>query len=203
MILYHGSRTGGITELEPRLADHDRPYIYLTTLEVVAAFYLCNAVERPYYWFPYGFQKGAPDIPVYDELYPNALREVSEGVSGWIYIVEASEKDVIPFGANPCAWLGTKPLKVQRSIYIPDAYEQFLQYLRQGKMGLGRYEDMTERHLQFYHQMIREHMRRKQMHLKQECSYARFVREKFPEVWEQFMREQLRRSSFSASVHSP
>ncbi len=35
MILYHGSNTGNIKILEPRLADHDRPYIYLTTLEIV------------------------------------------------------------------------------------------------------------------------------------------------------------------------
>ena len=82
MILYHGSRTPGIQILEPRQADHDRPYIYLTTIDVVAAFYLCNAVERPYYWFPYGFRRDAMDVPVYDELYPDALREVSEGVHG-------------------------------------------------------------------------------------------------------------------------
>ncbi len=27
-------------------------HIYMTTMDVIAAFYLCNAVERPYYWFP-------------------------------------------------------------------------------------------------------------------------------------------------------
>ncbi len=52
------------------------------------AFYLCNAVERPYYWFPYGFENDS-DISVYHELYPNALREVSEGVNGYIYIGKA------------------------------------------------------------------------------------------------------------------
>ncbi len=85
----------GIKVLKPNQADHDRPYVYMTTMDVVAAFYLCNAVERPYYWFPYGFATGS-DIPVYHELYPNALREVSEDVSGYIYIVLAEEKQVIP-----------------------------------------------------------------------------------------------------------
>ena len=56
MILYHGSNTGNIKVLKPNQADHDRPYVYMTTMDVVAAFYLCNAVERPYYWFPYGFE---------------------------------------------------------------------------------------------------------------------------------------------------
>lgn len=83
MILYHGSNTGNIKVLKPNQADHDRPYVYMTTIDVVAAFYLCNAVDRPYYWFPYGFESGS-DIPVYHELYPNALKEVLDGVSGYI-----------------------------------------------------------------------------------------------------------------------
>ena len=86
IVLYHGSNTGNNKVLKPNQADHDRPYVYLTVMDVVAAFYLCNAVERPYYWFPYGFETDN-DIPVYHELYPNALREVSDGVSGYIYEV--------------------------------------------------------------------------------------------------------------------
>ena len=184
MILYHGSRTPGIEILEPRQADHDRPYIYLTTIDVVAAFYLCNAVERPYYWFPYGFRRDAPNIPVYDELYPNALREVSEGVRGWLYTVEVSEADVLPFGDNPSARLSINPLNVTGCIEVPDVYALFQEYIRQGKMGVGWYEDMTPKHLDFYHRMILAYMQRKQM--SPDCSYARFVREKFPAVWEQF-----------------
>ncbi len=84
MLLYHGSNTANIKVLKPNQADHDRPYVYMTTIDVVAAFYLCRAVKRPYYWFPYGFENGS-EIPVYHELYPNALKEVSEGVSG-IYL---------------------------------------------------------------------------------------------------------------------
>ena len=189
MILYHGSRTPGIKVLQPCQADHDRPYIYLTTIEAVAAFYLCNAVERPYYWFPYGFQRNHPNIPVYDELYPDALKEVSEGIRGWIYSVEVSEEDVLPFGSNPSARLSVKPLQVSGCMEVPDAYALFQEYLRQGKMGLVRYEDMTPRHLHFYHRMIREYMHRKQMHMIPDCSYARFIRQKFPEVWAEFILE--------------
>ena len=47
MILYHGSNTFGIKTLEPHLADHEKPYIYMSTLEIVAGFYMVNAVERP------------------------------------------------------------------------------------------------------------------------------------------------------------
>ena len=35
MKLYHGSNIGDIKVLEPRQADHDRPYVYMTTIDVV------------------------------------------------------------------------------------------------------------------------------------------------------------------------
>ena len=84
-------------------------------MDVVAAFYVCNAVERPYYWFPYEFETDN-DIPVYHELYQNALREVSEGVSGYIYEVFAEENRVIPFKNIPYARLATEPLEVTKCI---------------------------------------------------------------------------------------
>lgn len=52
MILYHGINIANIKILEPKQADHDRPCVYMTTFEIVSSFYLCNAVERPYYLFP-------------------------------------------------------------------------------------------------------------------------------------------------------
>lgn len=36
MKLFHGSSIGNITVLEPKQADHDRPYVYMTAIEVVA-----------------------------------------------------------------------------------------------------------------------------------------------------------------------
>lgn len=186
MTLYHGSGIKGITVLKPNLADHDRPYVYLSTVDVVAAFYLCNAVQRPYYWFPYGFDR---EIPIYNELYSNALREVSEGVSGCIYTVRVSESDVLPFKNIPCARLSTVPLAVSDQIIVDDAYELFKKYERQGKMKIGRYEDKSQRELEMFDKMIIAYMREKSMQSAPDCSYARFVREKLPNVWERFLNE--------------
>lgn len=122
MILYHGSNIADIKILKPNQADHDRPYVYMTTIDVVAAFYLCNAVEKPYYWFPYGFERDS-GVPIYNELYPNALKEVSEGVSGYIYEVEADECQVIPFQNIPCARLATEPVTVKRVVKVENAYD--------------------------------------------------------------------------------
>lgn len=185
MTLYHGSTVTGLDVLKPNLADHDRPYVYLTTIDVVAAFYLCNAVESPYYWFPYGFDG---EIPVYNELYPNALREVSEGVSGCVYTVRVSE-GIVPFAGIPCARLATVPVPVAESFPVDNAYELFLEYERRGKMKIGRFEERSPRELEMYNGLIIREMREKGMQDKPDCSYARFIREKLPAVWERFQGE--------------
>lgn len=188
MRLYHGSNTGDIKILEPRQADHDRPYVYMTTIDVVAAFYLCNAVEKPYYWFPYGFDKDS-DVPIYHELYPDALKQVSENVSGYIYEVEANDSQVIPFKNIPCARLATRPIEVVNSIRIENAYELFLKYIRQGKMRLGRFEDKSEQQLDWWYSSIADYMSEKDMVKTPDCSYAIFIRKKLPQVWERYMRK--------------
>ena len=187
MELFHGSRTGSIQILEPRGADHGQPYIYFSTLEVVAALYLCNAVERPYYWFPYGFQRGNFQVPVYDELYPGALQEVSEGVSGWIYCANLSEEQVLPFKNIPCARLSVQPVSVQRVIEVPDAYGLLRDYEAKGKLIISRYEEKSQKELDWYFGAIQNYMGEKQMYLTPDCSYARFVQRKFPFVWERYM----------------
>lgn len=186
MKLYHGSNIGNIKVLEPKLADHERPYVYLTTLEVVAAFYLCNGVEKPYYWFPYGFAKESA-IPIYHELYPNALKEVSQGVRGYIYEVEVDESQIIPFKNIPCARLATEPVQVTECVEIENAYDWFMEYVEQGKMKIGRFEDKTEKQLNWWYDGLVDYLKEKDMRKTLDCSYAMFIKKKFPWVWEKYM----------------
>ncbi len=193
MKLYHGSNIGGIQVLEPRQADHDRPYVYLSASKVVAAFYLCNAVEKPYYWFPYGFDRGG-SIPIYHELYPDALRQVSEGIRGYIYEVEAGENQVIPFQNIPCARLATGPVEVTGCLEVADAYKLFSEYVEQGEMRIGRFEDKSEQELGRWYSMIKAYLKEKELARTPDCSYAVFVRDRFPGVWEEYLREDCRKS---------
>lgn len=184
MRLFHGSNIIGLDELKPHLADHNRPYIYLSTIKVVAGFYIANAVERPYYWFPYGFDKDG--IPVYFELYPNALREVSEGKMGSIYEVEADEKDVLPFKNIPCARLGTVPMKVIDYTKVSNAYEWFMNEELENRLRVVRYGTMNKKQMNNWYRMIFDYIKSKDMIKTPECSYAKFVQWKFPHVWEQY-----------------
>lgn len=186
MVLYHGSNITNIKVLRPNQADHDRPYVYMTTIDVVTAFYLCNAVERPYYWFPYGFEGGS-NIPVYHELYPNALKEVSEGVSGYIYEVLAEENQIIPFNNIPCARLATEPIEVMKCTKVENAYALFMEYVKQGKMKVSHFEDKSEQQLEWWYSCCVEYLEEKHMIETSECSYASFIKEKLPQVWERYV----------------
>ena len=186
MVLYHGSNIANIKVLRPNQADHDRPYVYMTTIDVIAAFYLCNAVERPYYWFPYGFEGGS-NIPVYHELYPNALKEVSEGVSGYIYEVLAEENQIIPFKNIPCARLATEPIEVMKCTKVENAYALFMEYVKQGKMKVSHFEDKSEQQLEWWYSCCVEYLEEKHMIETSKCSYASFIKEELPQVWERYV----------------
>lgn len=185
MKLYHGSNTADIKVLQPRLADHEQPYIYMTTIDVVSAFYICNAVERPYYWFPYGFTQN--NIPVYHELYPDAFKEISQNRKGYLYEVDAKKSQIIPFKNIPCARLGIEPIQVVDCIEIPDAYEYFMKCVAEDKLEIGRFEDKTEKELENWYSMILSYIQEKDMIHTPDCSYAKFVKEKFPFVWDSYI----------------
>lgn len=188
MILYHGSNTGGIHILEPKVADHEHPYIYMTTIDIVATFYLCNAVEKPYYWFPYGFEKDS-NIPIYYELYPNALKEVSQGVHGYIYEIETSEESVLPFNNLPHARLGTTPMKVKKCTEVKDTYKLFMNYVNQGKMKISHFEDKATEELEWWYSSIVDYLKKKDMINKADSSYAMFIKDKLPHVWDRYLSE--------------
>jgi len=162
-------------------ADHDRPYIYLTENEVVASFYIINCVERPYYWFPYGFTK--EHIPQYDELYPNALQEACEGKKGYIYSVNTDKEVLLPFKNIPGAWLSAIPLLVSNKREILDPYTWFLECERAGQLSVARYETKTAHELEWWDAKILDYITEKRMISTPDCSYAIFVRKKFPQVW--------------------
>jgi hypothetical protein len=184
LILYHGTNNGEIDTLIPMQADHDRPYIYLTENEVVASFYIINCVERPFYWFPYGFTKD--HIPEYDELYPNALQEACEGKKGFVYSVDINQETLLPFKNIPGAWLSTVPLQVINKKEISHPYSWFLECEKASRLVISRYEDKSERELLRWNTLILEYISEKKMIETPGCSYAKFVREKFPQVWKNY-----------------
>ena len=185
MRLYHGSNRMHLKRLEPRQADHDRPYLYLSTLELTAAFYLINAVERPFYWFPYGFD--ADGSIYYQEWYPNAFREAASGKSGCIYTVAPPEEYLSPLPAIPCARLCSVPVPVVDCLEILDCYQWFLDQERAGLFSIRRYESLTPEQLSRLNELLLQELQQRNMAAHTDSLYAKWIRTKFPSVWVSYL----------------
>lgn len=77
---------------------------------------------------------------------------------------------------------------------MADAYKLFSEYVEQGEMRIGRFEDKSERELGRWYSMIKAYLKEKELARTPDCSYAVFVRDRFPGVWEEYLREDCRKS---------
>ena len=94
---------------------------------------------------------------------------------------------MLPFKNIPVARLATQPVKVAQVTEVEDAYQLFMDYIAQGKMKLGRFEDKTEKQLENWYNMIEAYIREKEMVKTPDCSYAKYIQKKFPHVWERYV----------------
>ncbi len=186
---YHASPIEGIKRLEPRISNHNVPLIYFSEKRENTLVYLSNAVEKYcretgyehtgkwYKWGSYGFS--GDGILRLEEYYPNATVDTYKGVSAYIYrvdsIPDAKKLDSIPF-----AYTVDHPVEVRHCEFVADAYEEIMRAVRDGKILLERYEDVSgKKYIWIRETVIREY------HDSQAAEeYRYFLRGKFP-----FLRE--------------
>ena len=145
MLLYHGSSKSGLQTLRPFLADNGKPYVYFSTDATAAVFYAACAVERPYYFFPYGYDAAAR--PVYTETYPDALRETYDNKGGYHYVCELPESELLRFPSNPHMRLTANETPVLRAEAIDNLFDWFLKREAEGELTIQRYETLAKSEL--------------------------------------------------------
>jgi len=181
MKIYHGTNIGGIKILEPQKTLHEKPYVYFSTDIVVATLYTASAVKKPHYWLPYGFNKDGR--VKYQEIYSDALKDVYNNKTGYVYECDADENLL----ENPtnihCARLSASPVKVSKCIKLDNIYQRLLQYTEEGKFTLTEYKKVSEGTLKFYRKSIIDSLKK----CAAGCDYTRFVKEKMPDIWNEFI----------------
>ena len=181
MKLYHGSSIRGLTQLHPSLSEHGRPYLYLSSDIVVAGFYTVWRVERPYSWFPYGFSDG---VPIYTEYYKNALADVYRGRQGYIYHCSPAGTLENPTGIEQVL-VSEQPVDVAGVLEIADMYRWLLEQEQAGALLIRRYEALTEREIVRAERLVADEIRAHRLKEAPQSRYARFLAEKFPQIWAQ------------------
>jgi len=157
-VYYHASQVANIKVLEPRISNHRIPLIYFSKKRENVLVYLSNAVEKYcretgfqhsgiwQKWGPYGFEKdGRLRL---EEYYPGATEDTYKGVSGYIYkankVADSGQEIQIPDAVT-----SSRPVEVAGCEFVPDAYEEILRAKKEGLITILRYEELSEKKLQW------------------------------------------------------
>ena len=118
MTYYHASPTGGLQVLEPRKSPYfDKPtQVCLTSLRAMALFYLIRNYE-----YAYGYTRQGKLY--FDDPFPDALKKLYAGRSGWLYTCEDGDYKKTEILNE---FVSAQPVRIIGAEYIPDAYEAFL-----------------------------------------------------------------------------
>lgn len=181
MIAYHGTTVGNLETLRP-FANPDSnlkyPCVYLSTSKALAAIYIWN---RPFKWMTFEIQKDG--IPVYNETFQNGLYEFYHGVKGYLYTCEG-DFETDENTKISCAVISENPVVVKEAEVVEDAYERLLEYERQGLIKINHFEDLTDRQRRRDRNMVLREIQSLDLQ-RSDSLLAAFVREKFPEAWEE------------------
>jgi hypothetical protein len=178
---YHGSSVKGLKKLSPHLSEHKQPYIYFTTNPVVAAFYMVHIVERPYNWFTYGFTQSG--VPIYTEYYPNAMADVYSGKTGYLYECSKVNNIQNPTNIN-CAYVCENTVLIDKYTEFKDIYESFLEYEKQGKLIIQRYDNLSKKMSESIKLMIQSEIKENNLKSNPDLSYSLFLKKHFSHIWD-------------------
>ena len=177
-MLYHGSAAAGIRTLQAR---GDKRTVYLTDNYVYALFYLRDPQID---FVTCGVTRDG--TVCYEERFPDQLRTLYAGRSGWIYRCEESaqmEKTRVPG-----IWVSREDVPVAGAEYIADAYEAIVPYLADGKIRVRAFETLSAQERAGNDGAIAEYIRNSGI-IRETSPRAAFYRERFPAAWEQAKRD--------------
>lgn len=179
---FYGSNIPGLRILEPRVSEQGMPLVYLAANPIIAALYTVHPVERPYYWYPFGF---TGKTPVYTEYYSGALKDVYSDKMGYIYRC-CCDAELLLDSPTPigCALVSQKPVEVRGYTALPNVYEALLEYERAGKLIISRFETLSDSQKAFGEKMLTEEIRKYRLKENPDCNYSRFIRKRFAKIWE-------------------
>lgn len=184
-IYYHGTIIKNLKELKPFVSPDSNlkyPCVYLTSNKAIAAIYIWN---KPFKWMSFHVQDDG--IPVVTESFPNHLYEFYNGVSGCIYTCEGDFITDYAVGIKYAA-ISKEPVKIIDCDIVDNAYERLLQYEREGKLIINRFENLTQDMHDGRTRTILRTIKNLNL-LEEKHPLSVFIKEKFPDLWEQAKKE--------------
>lgn len=143
-MLYHGSITPGITELQVRFQLHgsNQKVVYLTNSIPYALFYIWDSKHNgcSTKYVTGGFRDG---IAFYEEQFPDQLKTFYQGVSGYLYHIPFTA-DVQPVENRDGLFFQPNSAAIANVEFVPDVHAALLKYEANGQLRVLRYDDQTD-----------------------------------------------------------
>ena len=184
MIAHHGTIVQGLKRLEPFAGPHSRlkyPCVYLSANQALAAIYIW---KHPFRWMTFDIADNG--IPIYNESFEGALRELYGGVRGCIYTCDG---DFAVDGNTTIkhAVVSKAAVDVVETDIVENAYERIMQCEKDGLLKINRHDALTDREKENNRNMVMSAIKGLDL-LKGEHVLSGFVASKFPDIWEEARR---------------
>ena len=188
MIYYHGSAVANLTELQPlsKLHQSEEQVVYHSSNLPNVLFYIWDAEKTgsSRKWVTGWLRDG---VAYYEEQFPGQLKAFYEGVRGYVYSVLPDDK-VQPMPQREDLFYSCDPVKVYRTQEIPDVYQALLQYEREGKFLLLRFEDASPEKQADLIDRIATYIHESKL-AEQDNEHSRFMRKYFKDAWKKAQKQ--------------
>ena len=175
MTLYHCSPTPGLTVLRPNESRFGKPrQVCLTASLPMALMYGVRHFE-----YTYGYNKSGELY--YEEYFPNALEEIYRGKGASLYL--CAHREDMETTEVPNEYTSRAEVPVEREISIPDVYDALLEQERLGALNIVRWEDAGPQRRAWVAEAELLAIREQELPARPEDTFARYMREKYPESW--------------------
>lgn len=177
MKLYHGTTIPGLEVLKANSCDRDgNRVLYLTDNYPYSLFYIR---DREIDFVTCGVWEGG--IVHYDEKFRDQLKILYQGMSGWVYEVEADAEPTKIRGI----YVVQGDVAVTGAVHIPDALEAIRSEIAKGSVHFLPYEELSDSQKEMNHEgMVRLFHSGSNRNPRKEA----FLREHFPEAWAEVQR---------------
>ncbi|MBR2895278.1 MAG: hypothetical protein IKC03_06435 [Oscillospiraceae bacterium] len=182
MTYYHGSAIANLAELQPfsRLHQSEERVVYLSSTLPYVLLYIWDAEKTgsSRKWVTAWLKNG---VAYYEEQFPGQLRAFYEGIRGYVYSVLPSN-NIQSMPQREDLFYSSAPVKVYRTQEIPDVYQALLEYEREGKFKLLRFEDATPEKQKELIDRIAAYIRESKL-TGQDSEHSRFMKKYFVDAW--------------------
>ena len=188
MIYYHGSAVANLAELQPlsKLHQSEEQVVYLSSHLPYVLFYIWDTEKTgsSRKWVTAWLKDG---VAYYEEQFPGQLKAFYEGVRGYVYSVLPDDR-VQSMPQREDLFYSIDPMKVYRTQEIPDVYQALLQYEREGKFKLLRFEAASPEKQNELIDRIATYIHESKL-AEQDNEHSRFMKKYFKDAWKKAQKQ--------------